>query len=665
MTLKALLSSHLLLAVAAALLAACGPGTVERASLRDVPRPDLAPLSESVRSQLEAERAALDEALEDSAIGRREMAERFGRMGRHYHAYGIEEPALDCYANAEALDASGGEWPYLAAVIHQERGETDEAAAAFTRALDRDAESQAALLRLAELRLDQNRPAEAEELLERVLALDPDAAAAHHLLGRIASARDDFTAAVRHFERALELQPAASSVHYLLAQAYRRLGDAAAAEGHLALMDAGGVAFPDPYLEAVKALPGGAGTLSERAIAALGEGRAEDAIAFYRQAMAEDPENLTAMRGLGLALRTAGRLEEAEAAYRSMIERHPAHPLARLELATVLMEQNALDEAIEEFRQALVLDPEFKQAHFNMAVALVRTGRLDEAARSFQKVLEIDDKDHEARYQLAIVMDELERPEDAFALLTRVAAEDPTNVKARQRLGYYLAERGDLDRAAGEHRAVVALEGAPDQEKALAHYQLGRIAGRQGRTGSALEHFQAAVELFPELWAARIGLANSLRDLGRVGEAETAFRQVVERDPANVLARVGEAESMILGGRFEAARERLEEGLAALPKSAELGHLLARLLATAPEAEVRDGDRALELASQIFQAIPSIEHAETVIMAMAELGRFDEAVAWQEKIIVRAENEGLTDGELDRLRRNLARYRRHEPARTS
>lgn len=653
-------------AAVAALLSACGPAPrpVDRDALRSVPEPDLARLSEAVARQLRDQRAALDAALADRRTPPQDLAGQFGGMGRLYHAYGLVEAALDCYANAETLDGTAGEWPYLAAVLHQDRGETDEAAAAFSRALEDGLESPAVLLRLAEVRIGQGRNAEAEELYQRAVAAAPDSAAAHNGLGRTALARDEYEAAVRHFERALALQPEASSVHYLLAQAYRGLGDTATAERQLALMKPGDVTFPDPYVDAVKSLVAGVGGFAERAITALGEGRPLDAAAEYRRALEEDPENLTAMRGLGLALRTAGDFDGAVAAYRNMVERYPKHPLARLELATVLMEQGSLDEAIAEFRRALEIDPEFKQAHFNLGAALARAGRFEEAAQSFEKVLAIDGHDANARYQLAVVMDELGRREEAIALLRQAAAEDPENVKARQRLGHHLAELGDLDGAVREYQAVLAIAGAPAQEKALAHYQLGRIAKQRGEDRPALEHFETAVELFPDLWVAHVGLGNALRDLGRYGDAEKAYRRVVDADPKNVLARLGEAESLILDGHFGDARQRLEEGLAALPRSAELGHLLARLLATAPSAELRDGDRSFELANQIFQAYPSIEHAETVVMAMAEQGRFDEAVAFQEKLIARAEREGHT-AELGRMRENLARYRRREPARSS
>jgi hypothetical protein len=133
--------------------------------------------------------------------------------------------------------------------------------------------------------------------------------------------------------------------------------------------------------------------------------------------------------------------------------------------------------------------------------------------------------------------------------------------------------------------------------------------------------------------------------------------------------------ALILGGRHEDARRALESALsdgagaggggglggdAALP----LAHLLARLLATAPDPEVRDGARALALAGQVFEASPNLDHAETLAMAYAETGNLQEAVAWQRRVLTRAESQGRPAPMLEAIRTRLTRYERGEPERS-
>jgi tetratricopeptide (TPR) repeat protein len=639
------------------LFSACGG--VDRSQLEEIPRPDLERFGEAIREHLESERQAFDTTLEEA--GDAELAAATGRMGQLYQAYGLSEPAAVAYRNALLLDPEEPRWHYLLGVQAQLRGDPEAALAHFGAVLEAHPENLPTLLRAAEMHLAAGRGEEAEALFERVHALAPENAAAHFGLGRGAAARGEHEKAVAAFERALELQPKAKNVHYLLGLSLQRLGRRDEAEAHLAAMDSADVVFDDPWMEEVEGMVEGIGPVLDRAINAYGARRYDEAIAAYSEALGFEPQNATAMRGLGFTLHEAGRLEESAIALRRMVEVYPEHRLARLELATVLMELERFEEAEAEFLHLLEKEPDFEQAQFNLGTTLARMERWEEAAKRFRKVLELDERDQEARYHLAVAYDALGRGEESLALLRQVVGEAPGHVKSRQRLGLELFNRGDLEGAAEQHRAVVALEDAPEQEKALALYQLGRIAKGAGRPAEALEHYRRAAEKFPDLWQAWLALANTHRDAGDLEQAAEAYRRAVEASPGNALARLSEVETLLALSRHGAVRQRLEEGLGAIPRSAELAHLLARHLVTAPTADLRDAPRGLELARNLFDALPTLEHARTVAMALAEAGRFQEAVEWQERLIARAEKEGA--GNLAELRQELESYRAGVPIR--
>jgi len=69
------------------------------------------------------------------------------------------------------------------------------------------------------------------------------------------------------------------------------------------------------------------------------------------------------------------------------------------------------------------------------------------------------------------------------------------------------------------------------------------------------------------------------------------------------------------------------------------------------------------LARAVFQTRQSIEHAETVAMALAETGDYDEAKKWQANAIEVATKEKRDDA-LPRLKGNLALYAAGKPCRT-
>lgn len=92
--------------------------------------------------------------------------------------------------------------------------------------------------------------------------------------------------------------------------------------------------------------------------------------------------------------------------------------------------------------------------------------------------------------------------------------------------------------------------------------------------------------------------------------------------------------------RYVEARDRLEAALKVHPDSRELLHALARLPAAAPDARARDGGRAVARTQALVERHQIPEARETMAMALAEAGRFEEAVAWQRGVITAAKEAG-------------------------
>jgi hypothetical protein len=79
------------------------------------------------------------------------------------------------------------------------------------------------------------------------------------------------------------------------------------------------------------------------------------------------------------------------------------------------------------------------------------------------------------------------------------------------------------------------------------------------------------------------------------------------------------------------------------------------MLAASPDRSLRDGPRALTLAMRTYESDRSAAHRETVAMALAELGRCDEAATWMQRAVADAERERDT-ATAARLRDEIPRY---------
>jgi tetratricopeptide (TPR) repeat protein len=116
-------------------------------------------------------------------------------------------------------------------------------------------------------------------------------------------------------------------------------------------------------------------------------------------------------------------------------------------------------------------------------------------------------------------------------------------------------------------------------------------------------------------------------------------------------------------GRYREARDRLERDARVFADQPGFAHALARVLAAAPDDGVRDGARALALVKPLADAQRSPATAETMAMALAETGRFDEAVRWQTQALDMARRGGRPEA-VKHLTANLRLYEARRPCRT-
>lgn len=588
--------------------------------LEPLPHPELGGFETAVREQLEEQRAALDRLL--TAPDAADLAAAFGRLGQLYHLYGLLDAATVCYRNARHLASGEADWIYLFGVVRQREGELDEAAASFGRVLELVPGDPPSLVRLGEVELDRRAFDAASRLFEQALPVAGVTAAAHAGLGRVAMARRDFAVAAEHFEQALALQPSAKRLRYTLAQAYRRLGRLEEASAQLEQQGSDPVAIDDPRMAVVL---GASASGIER---------------MQRAATA----------------RRAGLLDQAEEEYRQAVEIEPENPEARLGLAGVLAEKEAYAESLEQYREAVRLTPDNAGIRSNFGAVRALIGRPEEALESFRAAVRLDPEDGRFRRRLASQLASMGSFEQAAGEYREILKRDRDDVGALLELAAIEARLGDHEAVRELASAVLDLDVEP-WERARALVLIADVHGRAGERSQAIEALEQAVELDPLSATARFSLANFLGMAGRYVEAADSYRMARQREPGNLTAWVGESTALVLSGREAEAIASLEEGLAAHPGEARLTGGLARLLVDASDPGLRDGARALELAQSVFHETPSLDLAETIALALATLERYDEAAAWQERIVASVEGAG-DPALLERQRAALERYRR-------
>jgi tetratricopeptide (TPR) repeat protein len=218
---------------------------------------------------------------------------------------------------------------------------------------------------------------------------------------------------------------------------------------------------------------------------------------------------------------------------------------------------------------------------------------------------------------------------EAIAQFHRAIEINPDYADAYYNLGNVFALQGKMAEAIVHYQKAVDLN--PDY--AEAHYNLGVALGMLGRLDEAAGQYRKAIKIKPDYANAHGNLANVLAAQGKLEEAITEYRQTLELLPKSAQAHFRFGQALQTQHKFEAADLEYQKALELEP-----GHLpahlsLAWLLATCPEASIRNGAKAVALAQQAVQLSggKSPEILDTLAAAYAEAGRFPEAVATAEK----------------------------------
>ena len=634
------------------LLAATAAGAVE---LLPLPSPDLSAMDGAARQRIEAIQAAVQEISQEQPREPKRLSLAFGELGKHYLGNELLDASSIAFKNARMLAPEDHRWSYYLGVIHQSQGELDDAIESLEQTLELKSGDLASLVRLGDVLMELGRTDDAEARYRQVLELAPEAAAAHYGLANVATARDDHAAAVKRFEKALSLQPEASIVHYPLGQAYRKLGNLDKAREHLKQRGEEPVRFPDPLGSEVAWLNIAMALAVVEGMATAGDDFSERDYLGFVLAQLGDVTGAIEQLEEALQLKAAQQPPaDSEAAAKERLVRARLHYV----IGGLLVNQRSDEEARGHFESAFELAPELEDARIKLGNIEAREGLFDQAVAVYSEVLTRNPESTPALLKRAAARMSQDREDLAISDLKQLLEIEPEHSEARLRLARALEGTGDADAARAQYEAALELE-LPIGEKALTHYHLGELARKTGDPEGAIARYQSAIDLDPQLVDARFQLATTLGRLRRFEDSAARYRELIELEPQHTQARLGEATALSLAGRFADAYDRLNSGLMAIPGSLELTHTLARLLASSPDRDLRDGERAVELAEEAVAAAPSLVHAETLAMALAEAGRFEDAATLQRGLIEQAEAKGENRA-LPRLRRHLLLYQGYQ-----
>jgi len=262
-------------------------------------------------------------------------------------------------------------------------------------------------------------------------------------------------------------------------------------------------------------------------LANQGQGRLEEAVAHFRQALHFRPDFPEAHSNLGNVFFLKEDLDNAVAHYRHALRLKPDYLEAHNNLGLALAGKGELVEAIDHYRQALRLNSNSAETYSNLGNALLERGELEEAVQCFQHALRLKPDYVKAHYNLGVALQRQDHLDEAIGCFQQALRLQPNMAEAHCNLGLALEGQDKLDEAIRCYRQ--ALQFKPNYAEAC--NSLGLALERQDKMDEALQCYQQALQIKPNSVEPRTNLGNVHWDQGRFDEALACYEQALRWHP--------------------------------------------------------------------------------------------------------------------------------------
>lgn len=400
--------------------------------------------------------------------------------------------------------------------------------------------------------------------------------------------------------------------------------------------------------------------------------RFDQAIQRFAAARRLRPDYVATAVNLGNIYLQLNRLENAEENFQVALTLDKNNAAAHYGLGQVALSRRRYSEAAGYFEKALAQLPDANRIHYSLAMAYRSLGETEKAkahlaqqgtvgVRVTDPLVDVlpeliaGERVHLIRGKLAL---EAKRYAEAADEFRKAIAAQPNSLEARVNLGAVLTQTGDVREAFAQFEEAVRI----NPKSISAHYNLAVLLANENKHEPAIAQLQIVIGIDPNDVSARFLMARQLVKANRPEEALAEFTRIVREHPDNEDALIEQTRLLLQQKQYQQARYNLEKGHAQYPRKGRTVVMLAYLLAASPRYDLRDGARALELAQLAYKATGSINHGMIVAMALAELGRCDEAAEWLRQMTTKASGESKPEM-VEKLKSELRNYEAVRPCR--
>jgi tetratricopeptide (TPR) repeat protein len=516
----------------------------------------------------------------------------------------------------------------------------DKASASFRRSLELDPKSVGARLGLARSAVIQKRDEEAIGHLQAALKDRPDTPTVVLLLTSLYEKVGQYDQAISVLETALKASPRQPTLGLQLGELYLRKGRY---DDAIALMSDLLSQYPDfPEARLI------------RGQAYLTQGKNDAALQELLAVVKAHPKVPAAHYYLARTYAVLGRVAEAKASYQEALRLNPQLEQAKNELATVSGQAPDDAKQIEQMKAVLTSDPKNVAVREALTRVLFRKGQVTEAQAELKKLLDVAPAHAEGNYLMAQILGRQGSADEAANHLRATLRANPSHVGAHALLGRYLEQKGQPEQALAEYEAAMRVNPNLRDVKlqvGILYARTGRLADAhriareleqsepkspappvlkgvvllaQNNPQGAVDAFNAALKMKPDLLDAHRGLGQAYQQLGQVDRAAESYRRALALNDKDV------ASLNNLAWILAEVRKKPDEALPLATKADQLAPGTAEVLDTLGWIQYRRGaypEAEKSLARAVEKAPNNGVLRYHLGMTYARLGRKADAVS--------------------------------------
>jgi len=229
----------------------------------------------------------------------------------------------------------------------------------------------------------------------------------------------------------------------------------------------------------------------------------------------------------GNRLRQEGKLEEAIASFHQAISSNIKTDEAYHFLGETLAQQNKLDEAAQAYTQAIKINSNYFWSYHCLGQVLCWQGKLEEAVAASRKAIGLEDNQAPFYVQLGLALDRQEKIDEAINCYRQAIALDPNSWSAYHYFAEALSKQESVSEAIDNYLQAIKL----NPSHSWSYQGLGNLYSKQRKWSEAAETYLQAIKFNPDFSWSYVYLVNSYTYLEDWQQARKYLNQGLAKYP--------------------------------------------------------------------------------------------------------------------------------------